>query len=193
MSTRPAVSLRGVVLAGLTRPLSFDLAAGDCVVLLDPDVTMRTALLGVIAGASAPAAGTVRAGAAAAVWHQDGLPEHMPVHQTMRRVLSLFDSSAEPRQVLEDIGLAHRLDHEPWAMSLGERRRVAIELACASGSPLVVLDEPERGLDARALRWLRGRLRVVQNQGRVVVMATHDAGLAEACGDFVIDDLSALG
>jgi ABC-type nitrate/sulfonate/bicarbonate transport system ATPase subunit len=192
MDELPMVTLRDVVVPELGGSISFDLAGGDCVALIDEDDVRRTALLKVIAGLRPPTLGTVQAPAAAAVWHDDGMPDDEPVIDTVRAVLAALGSSVDPHELLAGIGLAHRAGHEPWAMSLGERRRIAIEVACRSGAPVVVLDEPERGLDATARRWLQRRVRAVQAEGRVVVMATHDAALAEACGDFVVDDLDTL-
>lgn len=192
MDERPAVGLRGVVVPGVDGSISFDLAAGDCVVLLDADSARRTALLQVIAGVRPPTVGTVDAGGCAALWHDDAMPDDVPVVRTLAGRLRSFGASRGPRELLEGIGLAHRAGHEPWAMSLGERRRIGLEAVFASSAPVLVLDEPERGLDMAALRWLRGRIRAAQHDGRVVLVATHDAALAEACGDFVIDDLDTL-
>ncbi len=192
MNERPAVSLRGVAVPGLDGSISFDLAAGECVVLLDGNAERRTALLQIIAGGLSPRTGTVRAGTAAAIWHNDGMPEDEPVISTVRSLLEHVGSTADPHRLLEELGLAHRAEHEPWAMSLGERRRIAIATAFASPVPVVVLDEPERGLDAAALRWVAGRVQSALKLGQVVLIATHDAALADACGDFIIDDLAEL-
>lgn len=192
MHEQPKVSLRGVVLPALDGTISFDLASGDCLVLLDEDADRRTALLRVIARAAPPVAGTVLAAGAVAVWHEDGMPDDLPVAETLAKVLTDLGASIDPHTLLESIGLTHRAGHEPWAMSLGERRRIAIETAFASSAPVIVLDEPERGLDLASLRWLAGRVRAAQDQGRVVVMATYDAALAEICGDFIVEDVAEL-
>lgn len=192
MDEQPVVSLRGVVLPGLSGTVSFDLAAGDCVVLLDADAERRTALLQIVAGAVPPSVGTVESAETAAVWHHDGLPEHEPVAHSLRSVLSALGAELTPQELLEGVGLAHRAEHEPWAMSVGERRRIAIAAVFASTAALLILDEPERGLDVSGLRWLRERIRAAQHAGRVVLLATHDAALAEACGDFVIESLDTL-
>lgn len=192
MDDQPALSLRGVVVPGLDGSVSFDLAAGDCVALLDERADARTALLQIIVGLTVPTHGTVQAGAVAALWRDDSMPENEPVITAVRNTLTQLGSGTKPHELLEGIRLSHRAEHEPWAMSLGERRKIAIEVTLSAAAAVVVLDQPERGLDANALRWLAERVQQVTDERRVVVMATHDAALAEACGDYVIDDLETL-
>ncbi|WP_166741619.1 ABC transporter ATP-binding protein [Cumulibacter soli] len=187
------MSLRGVAVAGLARPVSFDLGAGECLAVVDADTECRTALLHAIAHPAAVPEGTVRAPVAAAVWHRDDLIDTAAVRDSMMRELAQHRSMRTPHAVLEEIGLAHRIDHEPWAMSQGERRQIAIATAFAGDASLVVLDEPERGLDSRAMRWLSRTISSALESGRVVVLATFNDLLADACADFVVDDLDSLG
>lgn len=185
--SRPAVAVRDLVIDGLLDDVGFDLAAGECLVILDEHDGRRTALLRVLAGARRADRGTVHAPPAAAVWHADGLPEQTPVEQSVRDLLGCAPEQA--RALLARLGLAHRATHEPWAMSAGERRRVALEIALSGPAPLVLLDEPERGLDKPSVRWLAGRIRTVVDDGRTVVVTTYDEWLADAVGDVVVDEL----
>jgi ABC-2 type transport system ATP-binding protein len=73
---------------------------------------------------------------------------------------------------LEDARLA--------TMSLGERRRVCLTAALIGDPALLVLDEPENGLDAGGVDVLVALLREAMARDAVVVVATHDAGLRAA-------------
>ncbi|WP_194291317.1 ABC transporter ATP-binding protein [Cumulibacter manganitolerans] len=181
------MAVRDLVIGGLLDGVGFDLGAGECLVILDEHDARRTALLQVLAGARRPDAGTVHAPPAAAVWHADGLPEQAPVEQSVRDLLGCAPEQA--RALLAGLGLAHRATHEPWAMSAGERRRIAVEVALSGPAALVVLDEPERGLDKQSLRWLAARVRAVVDAGRTVVVATYNEWLADAVGDIVVEEL----
>lgn len=82
------------------------------------------------------------------------------------------------REVLERVGLGHRLDHDPRILSGGERQRVAIARALLSGAPIVLLDEPTSGLDLEAERAVIDGLRLLM-EGRTVLMATHRPALLD--------------
>lgn len=183
----PVVRARELAVDGLLAGVSFELGAGECLAIIDEHDVRRTALLQCISGARQPDSGAIDAAASVAVWHDDGLAEQVPVEQTIASRLGAHVDEA--RGLLERIGLAHRAAHEPWAMSAGERRRIAIELALSAQRPLVILDEPERGLDKAALRWLTERVRAARDVGTTIVLATHNEALADACGDVVVDEL----
>lgn len=180
----PVVMVRELRVDGLLDQLSFDLGAGECLAITDEHDLRRTALLQCIAGTRVPDGGRVTAPPSAALWHDDGLPDGLPVARTIEDRLGA-DASA----MLAELGLQHRAEHEPWAMSAGERRRIATELVLRSDAPLIVLDEPERGLDRTALAGLSDRLGELLAAGRIVALATHSEWLAEAAGSVVVDDL----
>jgi putative ABC transport system ATP-binding protein len=91
---------------------------------------------------------------------------------------------ARPRAVeaLDAVGLGEHLDRAPDGLSAGERLRVALARALATGPDLLILDEPTAALDragARAVARLLAGL-----DGRVTVLATtHDPALIEAASD----------
>lgn len=155
--------------------VSVVLAPGQCLLIDDENDVVRTAFLECIAGVRRPEHGHVDVGSVAAVWHADGLPEDVAVRESIAA-----RTGGDPEEPLAGLGLAHRAGHEPWAMSAGERRRIALESAFAEDSDVLLLDEPERGLDQSGLRWLRARIDDVLAAGRSVVLATYSDRIAEA-------------
>jgi putative ABC transport system ATP-binding protein len=82
--------------------------------------------------------------------------------------------------LLERLGLGARVDHLPNQLSGGQRQRVAIARALACDPPLVLADEPTGNLDSETSGEVLGLLRDIHEQGRTVVLVTHDPEIARA-------------
>jgi putative ABC transport system ATP-binding protein len=83
-------------------------------------------------------------------------------------------------ELLELVGLGHRVDHSPTKMSGGEQQRTAIARSLISNPKLILADEPTANLDHRTgatvVRLLRD---LCSNLGVTVVASTHDPTVAE--------------
>ena len=87
------------------------------------------------------------------------------------------------RELLRLVGLEDRLDHFPSKLSGGERQRVAIARSLANGPSLLLADEPTGNLDSdNAHAVLDLIISLQQEQGRTMVLVTHDASIAERAG-----------
>src|SRR6266496_4247281 len=84
----------------------------------------------------------------------------------------------EALDALERVGLKDRMDHLPSQLSGGEQQRVCIARALINDPKIVLADEPTGNLDAMNEEIVIGLLRDLHNQGRTIVMVTHDPVVA---------------
>ena len=77
-------------------------------------------------------------------------------------------------------------DRNPRDLSGGEQQRAALAAILVADPPIILLDEPTRGLDYEQKHRLAGLLREMKREGRTIIMATHDVELAAACADRVV-------
>jgi len=92
------------------------------------------------------------------------------------------DAPARARDLLQRVGLADRLDHRPAELSGGERQRVALARALIRQPPLLLCDEPTGNLDRAAGDVVAAMLfDLYQQQETVLVVVTHNTGLAARC------------
>jgi putative ABC transport system ATP-binding protein len=82
---------------------------------------------------------------------------------------------AHARQVLERVGLGHRLNHFPRQLSTGQQQRVAVARALANRPRLVLADEPTGNLDRKHAREALALIReVCREQGAALLLVSHD-------------------
>ncbi|MBE6509595.1 MAG: energy-coupling factor ABC transporter ATP-binding protein, partial [Methanobrevibacter sp.] len=85
-------------------------------------------------------------------------------------------------EILKDLNLIHLKDAHPMALSGGEKQRVAIASAIASGKELLIFDEPTSGLDLKNMLKVSDNLKYLQSLGITSFIITHDYELImEVC------------
>ncbi|GGQ65078.1 putative ABC transporter ATP-binding protein [Streptomyces ruber] len=176
------------------RRVDLTVARGETVALMGRNGAGKSTLLGTLVGLVAPTAGTVRAG---------GADPHRTAPRDLVRRVGLVPQ--EPRDLLyadtvaaecaaadEDAGAAPGTcralvtgllpgvddDTHPRDLSEGQRLALALAVVLTARPPLLLLDEPTRGLDYAAKSRLVAVLRALAAEGHAIVLATHDVELA---------------
>jgi energy-coupling factor transport system ATP-binding protein len=169
----PTTVLRGVDL---------EVRAGEIVAVLGRNGSGKTTLLRALAGAHAPTSGRVEA--TVPVAHVPQEPDSLLYAETVRaevaatlRLLKRDDPTAVDHW-LAALRLEPLADRHPRSLSVGQRQRVAIAAVAVGDAPVLVLDEPTRGIDTASLDALEAALIAHRDGGGSVVLATHDVELA---------------
>ncbi len=111
------------------------------------------------------------------------LPEFSALENVMMpqmiRGLSRTEAATRARELLEYLGLGHRVTHRPAEMSGGEQQRVAIARAVANAPRVLLADEPTGNLDPKTANHVFDALaQLVQATGLAALVATHNLELA---------------
>ncbi len=191
----------------------FELDAGEHVALVGASGSGKTTLLHVVAGLLRPTAGRVlfdgvdlaglsegrrdafRARNLGYVFQSFHLLQGFTALENV--VLGMAFGSgpdrAAARELLERLGLGHRLHHRPAQLSVGQQQRVALARALANRPRLVLADEPTGNLDpARAREALELARELCADCGAALLVVTHDpAALGEFQRVVRLDEISA--
>ena len=186
------------------RGLDLSVQQGEVVAIVGASGSGKSTLLHILAGYDAPSAGKVTVGGndllrmtsteietyrrvdVGFIWQQTSrnLFPYLTTLENVALPMMLTDVPLEERQrrsteLLELVGLGHRLGHTPERLSGGEQQRVAIAVALANHPPLLMADEPTGELDdATAAEILDLFAKVNQELGATVLIVTHDPDIA---------------
>ena len=179
--------------------LSFTVEPGSVTGFLGPNGAGKTTTLRMVLGLVRPTAG--RATIGGRVYRHLPAPsrvvgaalESSSTHpaRTARnhlRILCVAAGIPEPRadEVLALVGLTDAARRKVRGYSMGMRQRLGLAAALLGDPRILVLDEPANGLDPDGIRWLRGLLRYLADQGRTVLVSSHQLGEIQAIADRLV-------
>ncbi len=161
---------------------SVEICQGDVIALLGRNGAGKSTLLRALAGLVPLARGQIVGDAGRGYVPQD--PSSLLFRATVRdelaetlRLLGRPDLDVVD-QWIDRLGLGAVADRHPRSLSGGERQRVAVGAVAVGGAPVLLLDEPTRGMDAASRHALERAVAAHAGQGGAVVIATHDVELA---------------
>lgn len=154
--------------------LSFQLQAGQALVLRAPNGAGKTTLLRAIAGLQPIAAGTLEMAEEAVAYgaHLDGVKATLTVQENLQFWAAAYGTNLAAKALLQMQleALAHR---RAGQLSAGQKRRLGLARILVTGRPLWVLDEPTVSLDSAATALFGQVVRAHLQAGGAAVMATH--------------------
>jgi len=118
--------------------------------------------------------------------HHSFLYDDLSAGQNLEFYAKLYgvaDPAARSRELLELMGLAHREEDRVGDLSRGLQQRVSVARSLVHDPPLLFLDEPFTGLDPQAADRLRALLGRLREEGRTVILVTHDLRQGIELGD----------
>ncbi len=179
----------------------FHVAGGEQVVLMGRSGSGKTTLLHVIAGISRPDSGIVkidgtditrlseagrdrfRADKIGYVFQTFNLLPGFSALENVLLGMSFAGGKADParaRDLLDRVGLRHRLTHRPTALSVGEQQRVAVARALANRPKLLLADEPTANVDSGHQQQIIDLMRQTCREENVaLLLVTHTPEVAE--------------
>ena len=144
--------------------------------LMGPSGCGKTTLLRILTGLEAPDRGEITGVPAriAMVFQEDRLVDSLTVRANLRLALGAGYAPAAAQALLNELDLPDALRRTVGELSGGMKRRVALARALLWDAPLLVLDEPFKGLDEATARQCMDAL-ARRAAGRAVLLVTHDA------------------
>jgi putative ABC transport system ATP-binding protein len=103
----------------------------------------------------------------------------LPLLYRREERLDRYDIEDRAEAMLEMVGLADRLDHNPNELSGGQQQRVAIARALINDPVILIADEPTGNLDSTSGREIMNMMHEMNQNGMTIVMVTHDEAIAE--------------
>lgn len=189
----PALDVRGLRfaygVAPVLRGVDLALSTGERVALFGPNGAGKTTLLRLVAGLLRPAMGEVRIRGLdprsrslegrrqlGLLGHQPFLYDELTAAENLRLYATLYDlddGAQRTAEALERVGLTALAERRVGSLSRGQQQRLAIARATLHRPAVLLLDEPDTGLDLEAFELL-ARVLAEGATERAVLMATHN-------------------
>ena len=204
----PGAGEVGISVRGLTKrfgahtvldAVDVDFTPGAVTALLGPNGAGKTTLLKTLLGLVHPSSGSVRIDgyevdrlgrARRGIGYMPQLP-HFPPHMTARELAGMLDdlrdfSDDADEELVDALRLRSELDRPFRELSGGTKQKVNAALAFRYRAPVLILDEPTAGLDPVASLALKDKIRACREEGRTIVVTSHNLGDLDAMADAVV-------
>lgn len=187
--------------------VNFTIEKGEFVSIMGPSGCGKSTLLNIVGLLDKPTTGTVEVAGTTTEGMKDAtlaafrnanigfifqsfhlipslsVADNVELPLTYRKGVSARERSEKVREVLESVGLSHRMKHYPSQLSGGQCQRVAIARAIIGNPEIILADEPTGNLDSKMSAEIMEILhRLNREDGRTIMMVTHNEAQAEETG-----------
>ena len=183
--------------------VNFSIDKGEFVSIMGPSGCGKSTLLNIVGLLDKPTSGTVEIGGRSAEGMSDNalavfrnrsigfifqnfhlipslnVVDNVELPLTYRSGLGASERRRMVREVLERVGLSHRMEHYPSQLSGGQCQRVAIARAIVGNPDIILADEPTGNLDSKMSAEIMDILKSLNAEGRTILMVTHNEAQAE--------------
>lgn len=184
------------------RGVDLKVSKGEFVTVLGPNGAGKTTLIKVLATLSRPSSGTIRIAGLdlrenpaqirrhiGVVTHQTLLYDDLTAYENLKfygKMYDIADLKEQIHDVTARVGLTPRLHDRVRTLSRGMQQRLSIARALIHNPSILLLDEPETGLDQHAMAMLEELLATVNPGERTVVVTTHNLERGLRMGNHVV-------
>ncbi|MBD3257933.1 ATP-binding cassette domain-containing protein [candidate division GN15 bacterium] len=186
--------------------VSIDVYRGEFLGIVGSSGSGKSTLLNLLAGLDTPTSGEIvventrlgrlnrrqlaayRAKRVGMVFQSFNLLPHLTAEQNVAMALAFNNTPRGERlriarEMLEQLGLGDRLDHQPSDLSGGEQQRVAVARALVKQPDILFADEPTGNLDQENADQIASLLTDLNRDGLTIVMVSHDLELVKRCAE----------
>lgn len=195
----------GEEIINATNKVSFEVEKGELVIILGASGAGKSTILNILGGMDTANEGeiwidgtniarlsskgliTYRRHDVGFIFQFYNLVNNLTAKENVELASEIVTDALSSTEVLQNVGLSHRIDNFPSQLSGGEQQRVAIARALAKKPKILLCDEPTGALDYQTGKQI---LKILQEMSRIhgatVIIVTHNAAISEI-GDKVIE------
>ena len=184
--------------------IDFDIAKGEFVVIVGPSGAGKTTVLNILGGMDTATTGQVlvdgkdiakytqkqltgyRRDDIGFVFQFYNLIPNLTALENVELALQICKNPLDARQVMEEVGLGHRMKNFPAQLSGGEQQRVSIARALAMDPDVILFDEPTSALDPEMVGEVLELMKELAHTGITMLVVTHEMGFAREVSNRVI-------